>query len=103
MAGRPDVVLRRYQTVVFVHGCFWHRHRNCRYAYTPKSNLSFWQEKLSANMERDLRVQRVLKRAGWKVVVIWECQTTDTVWLARRFSKSISRRAPKGPALSCAP
>lgn len=77
LPGRPDIVLPKFKAVVFVHGCYWHRHRNCKYAYTPKSRVEFWEAKFDANVKRDRRNQRDLKRLGWKVVVIWECQTRN--------------------------
>jgi DNA mismatch endonuclease, patch repair protein len=75
--GRPDLVLPRLRRVVLVHGCFWHRHRNCRFAYTPKSNLSFWTKKFDANVARDKVVRSQLRRAGWKTHLIWECQVNE--------------------------
>lgn len=77
LPGRPDIVLPKFKAVVFVHGCYWHRHRNCKYAYTPKSRVEFWEAKFDANVKRDRRNQRDLKRLGWKVIVIWECQTRN--------------------------
>jgi len=73
LPGRPDIVLPRYRTVVLIHGCFWHRHTGCRFAYTPKSRVEFWQTKFAGNVERDRRVCRKLRQDGWKVVVVWEC------------------------------
>ncbi|USE81520.1 DNA mismatch endonuclease Vsr [Cupriavidus gilardii] len=73
LPGSPDVVLPRYRTVILVHGCFWHRHRNCRLATTPGTNVEFWQRKFSSNVERDsLAVQKLLD-GGWRVIVVWEC------------------------------
>lgn len=72
--GKPDLALRRYNAVIFVHGCFWHRHKRCKFAYMPKSRVSFWQDKFDANVARDDRVRRRLRRQGLKVIVIWECQ-----------------------------
>jgi DNA mismatch endonuclease (patch repair protein) len=72
--GRPDVVLSALKSVVFVHGCFWHRHARCKYAYTPRSNVDFWTKKFAGNVKRDRRVRAQLRRAGWNVHVIWECQ-----------------------------
>ena len=84
LPGRPDVVLPRYRTVVFVHGCFWHRHRACRYAYTPKSRVEFWNGKFAANVERDRRSARELRALGWHVVTVWECHAaTPARWLSR--------------------
>lgn len=77
LPGTPDIVLPKHRTVIFVHGCFWHRHRNCRLSYTPKSNLAFWQQKFGANVARDHRVRQQLRRLGWRVRVVWECQTNS--------------------------
>jgi DNA mismatch endonuclease (patch repair protein) len=74
LPGRPDVVLPKYRTVVFVHGCFWHRHSGCRYTTTPENNAGFWQEKFLANKRRDALVRRELRRLGWQVHVIWGCE-----------------------------
>ena len=76
LPGRPDIVLPKYRTVVFVHGCFWHRHRGCRYAYTPKSRQEFWVPKLDGNSARDARDQLRLRELGWLVDVVWECEVT---------------------------
>ena len=75
LPGKPDVVLPKYRTAVFVHGCYWHRHEGCKYATTPSSNREFWQRKFRENVERDQRNQTQLAAAGWHVLVIWECQT----------------------------
>src|SRR5262245_6705002 len=77
LPGRPDVVLSRHRTVVVVHGCFWHRHAGCKFAYTPKSNRSFWQRKFHENVLRDRRTSRAMRRLGWRVITVWECQTVD--------------------------
>jgi len=74
LAGKPDIVLPRLQTAVFVHGCFWHHHEGCKEARLPASNPDFWREKFRLNKDRDQRVQNALKMAGWRVVVIWECE-----------------------------
>jgi DNA mismatch endonuclease (patch repair protein) len=74
LPGRPDIVLPKYKTVVLVHGCFWHRHKGCSIAYSPKSNKHFWNTKFSKNVERDAKVRRQLVKLGWRVVVVWECQ-----------------------------
>ena len=71
--GHPDLFLRKYNTAIFVNGCFWHRHKDCKYAYTPKSNSEFWRRKFNDNVNRDNEVQQVLKSRGIKQVVIWEC------------------------------
>ena len=72
--GHPDIVLPKYNTVVFVHGCFWHYHENCRYATMPSSNVNFWKQKLFTNRTRDKKNQDLLSNMGWKVIVVWECQ-----------------------------
>ncbi len=72
--GRPDVVLPKYKTAVFVHGCFWHLHEGCKYAKMPKSNVEYWEEKLYKNRERDARNQEELKAMGWTVLTVWECE-----------------------------
>lgn len=85
--GKPDIVLPKYRTVVFVHGCFWHRHAGCRFCYTPKTRIAFWQRKFLANVRRDTQVRRHLRRQGWRVIVIWECQTTRSDYLTRRLAR----------------
>jgi len=74
LPGKPDIVLPKYQTVILVHGCFWHRHPRCKFAYNPKSRVKFWQNKFSENVERDKNVRKKLRRMGWKVIVVWECE-----------------------------
>lgn len=71
--GHPDLVLPRYRAVVFVHGCFWHRHDACRYATSPATRPDFWQAKFDANMRRDRDVQELLSNQGWRVATVWEC------------------------------
>ncbi|MFZ2387098.1 MAG: very short patch repair endonuclease [Polaromonas sp.] len=77
LPGVPDLLLPKYHTVIFVHGCFWHQHPGCRYATMPKNNAEFWQAKLASNVERDLKVISKLKVDGWRVVVIWECEINE--------------------------
>lgn len=74
LPGKPDIVLPRYRTVIFVHGCFWHRHDNCKFAYEPKSRRDFWETKFKANVQRHFTVENLLVEMGWKVIVIWECE-----------------------------
>lgn len=76
LPGKPDIVLPRRRTVIFVHGCFWHRHPGCNVATTPKSNTSFWIDKFERNTARDRRVIAELEAQGWKVLVAWECDVT---------------------------
>jgi len=89
LPGIPDIVLPRHKTVLLVHGCFWHRHSRCRFAYTPKTRKAFWQSKFAANKSRDVAVNRRLKRLGWRVITIWECQTSDEQSLALRLRRKL--------------
>ncbi|MBL8160226.1 DNA mismatch endonuclease Vsr [Candidatus Saccharibacteria bacterium] len=74
LPGKPDVVIRKNNSVLFINGCFWHGHNNCKYAVTPKSNTDFWQSKISGNVERDQRNRQQLEADGWKVLTVWECE-----------------------------
>lgn len=73
IVGHPDLWLKKYNTAIFVHGCFWHRHAGCKYAYTPKTRMDFWLNKFEKNKERDLTVQKQLKTESKKCLIIWEC------------------------------
>jgi DNA mismatch endonuclease (patch repair protein) len=77
LPGRPDIVLPKHRTAIFVHGCFWHRHKNCRFAYTPKSRVAFWSEKFRRNVERDHENKAALRKLGWRVVTVWECEAAS--------------------------
>lgn len=72
--GTPDIVLPKYKTVIFINGCFWHRHEGCRYATTPKTRTEFWQEKFDRNVVNDRKHKEELEAMGWNVIVIWECE-----------------------------
>ena len=74
LPGSPDIVLPKFKTVIFVHGCFWHRHENCKYASTPKTRQEFWNKKFKENINRDNLNQANLSLKGWKIIIIWECQ-----------------------------
>lgn len=82
LPGSPDLVFPGRDKVVFVHGCYWHRHRGCRLAYVPKSNIAFWTAKFARNVDRDRQAEAQLRDAGWEVLAIWECETADQVRLA---------------------
>lgn len=86
LPGTPDLVFPKYRTVIFVHGCFWHRHPHCSKASLPKSRVEYWQGKFDANIERDSRVQRELEALGWRVKILWECETRDTDALGKRLA-----------------
>lgn len=74
LPGTPDIVLKKYNTVIFVNGCFWHMHENCRYSVMPENHKEFWAEKLLKNKQRDEKKKRQLEQMGWNVIVVWECQ-----------------------------
>lgn len=78
LPGTPDVVLPKYKTVIFVNGCFWHGHEGCKYFVWPKNNAEFWKGKILQNIERDKRDFERLENAGWKVIVVWECELKKT-------------------------
>jgi DNA mismatch endonuclease (patch repair protein) len=78
LPGRPDIVLTRHRAVIFVHGCFWHRHPGCRYAYSPKSREDFWRAKLDGNAQRDAVVADALRRLDWRVFIMWECELGES-------------------------
>tara|TARA_Y100000589_G_scaffold175080_1_gene166188 strand:- start:4 stop:372 length:369 start_codon:yes stop_codon:yes gene_type:complete len=77
LPGSPDIVLPKYKTVIFVHGCFWHRHENCKYASNPKTRKEFWENKFKGNVKRDLEIQKNIKNIEWRSLVIWECETKN--------------------------
>ena len=99
LPGSPDLVLRRHRTVVFVHGCFWHRHPGCRRTTTPKTRREFWQTKFAANVARDAAAVRALEALGWRVVVVWECRTRSSADLVEALGPLLSsvrnRRSPR--------
>ncbi len=93
LPGSPDIVLPRFRTVVFVHGCFWHQHPGCRRATRPASRQDYWDAKLTRNIERDREKAERLIADGWRVVVVWECETTDPGGLTQRLAGEIRRLA----------
>ncbi len=94
LPGKPDIVLPGRKAVVFVHGCFWHRHPGCKIATTPKTNRDYWQAKFARNVERDQANQTELERLGWKVIVIWECELKNLDTVAARLINELPRNAP---------
>lgn len=92
LPGTPDIVLPRYRTAVFVHGCFWHRHAGCRYAATPATRPEFWAKKLSENIRRDEAAVEALTKLGWNVLVVWECELKNMEILRQRLLEAL----PKG-------
>lgn len=77
LPGKPDIVLPKYKKIIFVHGCFWHNHKNCKKSGIPKSNIDFWEDKINKNVIRDSAVVNKLTKSGWDVYIIWECETED--------------------------
>lgn len=91
LPGTPDVVLKKYKTVIFVQGCFWHRHQKCKRSNTPKTHQLYWQNKFRQNIARDKRNQSLLREAGWKVIVVWECEIKEPQRLVRVLDHAIKR------------
>jgi DNA mismatch endonuclease, patch repair protein len=85
LPGRPDIVLKSCKIAIFVHGCFWHRHKGCKNSVLPKTREEFWLAKLDGNVERDKRNATALKQQGWKVLTIWECEVEEELRLSRKL------------------
>ena len=95
LPGKPDIVLAKYKTVVFVNGCFWHRHSGCSDATTPKTRTEFWTKKFEDNVSRDKRNTAALRNLDWYVVVVWECELKNTERLLKRLRKEITKSSNK--------
>lgn len=95
LPGKPDIVLAKHHTVVFVHGCFWHRHKRCPDATVPKSRTEFWVQKFADNVKRDAKNQTVLRKLGWTILIVWECETTKPDRLAIRLRREIDESSNK--------
>jgi DNA mismatch endonuclease (patch repair protein) len=91
LPGTPDLVFPRFRKVVFVHGCFWHRHRGCARTTNPKTRSAFWSEKFEQNIKRDAIKHKQLKALGWDVLVVWECETFDDRKVSKRLDAFLSR------------
>ena len=91
LPGKPDIVLPKYKTVIFIHGCFWHGHKNCKYAPTPKTRTDWWQAKIDTNKKRDIVNYRLLRSLGWKIIKIFECElkTKNREKVLNKLIKSI--------------
>src|SRR3990172_6650314 len=85
MHGTPDIVLPRHRKVIFVHGCFWHGHKRCPRSKRPTTRQQFWNSKLDRNIERDERIRKILRRTGWKVLTVWECETRKPEKLKKKL------------------
>jgi DNA mismatch endonuclease (patch repair protein) len=90
LPGKPDIILKKHNTVIFVHGCFWHQHKECKRANIPKSNKKYWIPKLERNVERDKINKRELNRLGWNVITIWECETKDSGKITAELKKKLN-------------
>ena len=93
LPGSPDVVLPRYKVLIYVHGCFWHRHGGCRFATTPANNAEKWQKKFQENMLRDQKNRKDSLQLGWLPIVVWECETRDLELLASRLDTLLRQQA----------
>ncbi len=87
LPGKPDIVLPKYKTVIFINGCFWHGHKNCKYFVVPKTRTKWWLEKINGNIERDKKVKRELKKLGWKVINIWQCYIRKQTYVKQLILK----------------
>lgn len=97
LPGKPDIVLPKHKTVIFVHGCFWHRHPGCKRASTPADNAQYWQTKFARTVARDAAHQIALEQFGWRVLIVWECELRDMEHLAQRLGDAfhaLHRPAP---------
>ena len=92
--GKPDIVLPKYKTIVFIHGCFWHGHK-CKRATRPTSNIEFWNSKIQSNINRDKRVKMELKKSGWQVITIWDCELKNKSRLDRAMTKLLNKLVNK--------
>lgn len=89
LPGKPDIILPKYKTAIFVHGCFWHRHKDCKRATTPATRQEYWLLKFKRTVNRDKKYRQQLIEMGWKVIVIWECQTKDIEKLAKDLIEAL--------------
>lgn len=104
LPGRPDLVFPRHRAIVFVHGCFWHRHSDCSYCTTPATRAEFWREKFEKNVERDQRNIRKLKEQGWRIFVVWECGLKHEPEKAiARLAKAIKLERNQGEEIPAEP
>jgi DNA mismatch endonuclease (patch repair protein) len=89
LPGKPDLVLKKYKTVVFIHGCFWHGHKDCRRASKPKTHKKYWYAKIEGNIARDKENKKKLRKAGWKVFTVWECKLKNLKTVLKKFKTFI--------------
>lgn len=91
LQGTPDIMLVGQKKLIFIHGCFWHGHNGCRRATRPETNREFWDKKITGNVKRDKRILRTLRKDGWIVLVVWQCQTKDINLLQKKLTRFITR------------
>lgn len=91
LIGKPDIVLPKYKTIIFVHGCFWHQHAGCRKSRRPTTNIEFWNEKLDRNMERDKQTEAKLKSSDWNILIVWDCEIRDKELLIEKLESSLKK------------
>jgi len=92
LPGSPDFVVKSAKTVIFVHGCFWHDHSNCKLARRPKTNEKFWEQKVVDNRKRDRRKERLLRKQGWHIMTIWQCNLRNIELVVNRFKRMLLRK-----------
>lgn len=90
LPGSPDIVLTKYKAVIFINGCFWHGHKNCNKATLPKTNYNFWKNKIEGNIQRDKRNYEQLKKLGWNIIIIWQCELNNREKIEKNIDKLIS-------------
>ena len=91
LPGKPDIVLKKYKTAVFINGCFWHRCKKCKRATIPKTNTKYWLNKFDQNVKRDIQNYKELEKMGWKVIIIWECEVKNKEFLDQTIENIISK------------
>lgn len=94
LPGRPDLVFPKYRVALFVHGCFWHRHEGCKFAYMPKTRIEFWKKKFEGNIARDKRQESALCALGWKVLTIWECEVDNVEEVEKKLGIFLNNQNP---------
>jgi len=91
LPGNPDIVLPKYNTIIFIHGCFWHGHKNCKKATLPTSNVEFWQTKIQSNIVRDKKVMSELKKQNWKIITVWSCELKNRILFEKTMNKLVNK------------
>lgn len=92
LPGKPDIVISKQKTVVFINGCFWHQHKNCKKSSIPKTNIKYWKPKLKRNVDKQKKDFKLLRQLGWKKIVVWECQVKNNRFLNKKFEKALHEK-----------